>query len=74
MRLRPWWSALRAASVTVQERTMAPPGLSTWARAQRTLQPYEAWLTFQAWLDRDDPPMAFSVARNLALASAIPAC
>ena len=46
--------------------------MSVWARAQRTLQPHEAWLTFKDWLDRDNPRMAFSVARNLALASAIP--
>ena len=52
--------------------TMAPPGLSTWARAQRTLQPYEGWLTFKDWIDRDNPRFAFSVARNLMLAATIP--
>jgi amidase len=55
------------------ERTLAPPGLSAWARAQRTLQPYEAWLTFKDWLERDNPRLAFSVARNLVLAAAISA-
>ena len=45
--------------------TMAPPGLSAWARAQRVLQPWEAWLTFRDWLDRRNPRMAYSVARNL---------
>ena len=44
---------------------MAPPGLSAWARAQRVLQPWEAWLTFRDWLDRRNPRMAYSVARNL---------
>ena len=57
---------------TVVEDIMAPPGLSTWARAQRTLQPYEGWLTFKDWLDRDNPAMAYSVARGLAQAAAIP--
>jgi len=43
-----------------------------WARAQRTLQPYEAWLTFKDWIDRDNPRFTFSVARNLIFGSAIP--
>jgi amidase len=57
----------------VREEAMSPPGLAAWARAQRTLQPYEAWLTFQEWIDRANPRFQFSVARNLALAPAIPA-
>lgn len=52
--------------------TMAPPGLSAWAKAQRTLQPWEGWLTFKDWLDKHNPRMAYSVARNLAMASMIP--
>src|SRR6185436_3308314 len=52
---------------------MAPPGLAAWARAQRTLQPYEAWQTFQAWIDRVNPRFQFSVARNLVLGGMIPA-
>jgi amidase len=56
----------------VREDLLAPPGLSVWSRAQRTLQPYEAWLTFRHWVDRHNPRLAFSVARNLALAGAIP--
>jgi amidase len=51
---------------------MAPPGLSMWSRAQRTLQPHEGWLTFKDWLDRVNPRLQWSVARNLTLASAIP--
>ena len=43
-----------------------------WARAQRTLQPWEAWLTFREWVDRDNPRMAFGVARGLIAASMIP--
>jgi len=56
----------------VREDLLAPPGLSVWSRAQRTLQPYEAWLTFKDWIDRHNPRLAFSVARNLTLASTIP--
>ena len=50
---------------------MAPQGLSVWARAQRTLQPVEAWNTFRAWVERDNPRMAFSVARGLIAGSQI---
>lgn len=56
-----------------REEAMAPPGLAAWARAQRTLQPWEAWQTFREWIDRCNPRFQFSVARNLALAAAIPA-
>ncbi len=51
---------------------MAPAGITQWGRTQRTLQPYEAWLTFKDWIDRDNPRFAFSVARNLLFASMIP--
>ncbi len=54
------------------EVTMAPQGLSVWARAQRTLQPHEAWLTFRDWLDERNPRLAFSVARALVMGSMIP--
>ena len=57
----------------IRQETMAPPGLSAWGRAQRTLQPYEAWLTFKDWIERDNPRMAFMVARGLILGSMIPA-
>jgi len=56
----------------VREDLLAPPGLSVWGRAQRTLQPWEAWLTFRDWVDRVNPRMAFGVARGLVAASAIP--
>jgi amidase len=55
------------------EETLAPQGLSVWARAQRTLQPYEAWETFREWIDRENPRFAFLVARNLVAGSMIPA-
>jgi amidase len=56
----------------VREDVIAPPGLSVWARAQRTLQPWEAWLTFREWLDRVNPRVAFGVARGLVIGSMIP--
>jgi amidase len=55
-----------------REELLAPQGLSVWARAQRTLQPVEAWQTFRPWLDRDNPRFAFSVARGLVMGSMIP--
>jgi amidase len=71
--LEPMVARLSALVGEVREEAMAPPGLAAWARAQRTLQPYEAWLTFQEWIDRTNPRFQFSVARNLALAPTIPA-
>ena len=70
--LQPMVRKLSALVKEVREDLLAPPGLSVWARAQRLLQPYEAWLTFRDWIDRENPRFAFSVARNLALASTIP--
>ena len=70
--LRPLVTRLAALVGDLREDVLAPPGLSTWSRAQRTLQPWEAWLTFKDWLDRGNPRLAFSVARNLALSSTIP--
>ena len=69
--LRPMIERLSKLVGSVEEEVMAPPGLSTWARAQRTLQPYEGWLTFKDWLNETNPAMAYSVARGLA-AAAIP--
>ncbi|MGH7388746.1 MAG: amidase [Candidatus Rokuibacteriota bacterium] len=69
--LQPMVRKLSALVKEVREDLLAPPGLSVWSRAQRTLQPSEAWLTFRDWIDRENPRLAFSVARNLAFASAI---
>ena len=69
--LQPMVHKLSALIGDAREDVLAPPGLSTWSRAQRTLQPYEAWLTFKDWLDRDNPRLAFNVARGLAQSSAI---
>jgi amidase len=70
--LQPLVRALTALTKEVREDLLAPPGLSAWARAQRTLQPWEAWQTFKPWIERDNPRLQYSVARNLALAAAIP--
>lgn len=70
--LQPMVKRLAALTGSSREEIMAPPGLSVWARAQRTLQPYEAWLTFRDWLDQRNPRFAFSVARALVTGSMIP--
>src|SRR5215469_666125 len=70
--LQPMVERLQALIGTTREEVMAPAGLTQWARAQRTLQPSEAWLTFKDWIERDNPRFAFSVARNLLLGSMIP--
>lgn len=49
---------------------LAPQGLSVWARAQRTIQPREAFETFKDWLDTN-PRMAFTVARGLIQGAAV---
>jgi len=53
------------------EAIMAPPGLTTWQQAQRTLQSSQSLQTFTPWLDRQNPRLAFNVARGLVLASLI---
>lgn len=69
--LQPMIKRLAALIGTVREEIMAPQGLSVWARAQRTLQPHEAWETFREWIERHNPRMAFNVARGLVLGSMI---
>jgi amidase len=71
--LRPMVDKLAHLIGSARDEIMAPPGLSVWARAQRTLQPVEAWQTFQAWVEHDNPRFAFSVARALVAASQVPA-
>jgi amidase len=56
----------------IRQEILAPMGLSVWGRAQRSLQPYEAWLTFKDWLDARNPRLAFSVARGLVMGAMIP--
>ena len=70
--LRPLVQQLGGLLGDAREEVMAPQGLSVWARAQRTLQPYEAWLTFKDWLDERNPRLAYSVARSLVVGAQIP--
>jgi amidase len=70
--LQPLVTKLSGLVRETREELLTPPGLSAWSRAQRTLQPAEAWQTFKDWLDRDNPRLQFSVARGLVLAAAIP--
>ena len=70
--LQPLVERLAALIGERHDAAMAPPGLAAWANAQRTLQPAEAWQTFKDWIDRANPRMQFSVARNLTLAAMIP--
>jgi amidase len=70
--LQPMVKRLAALVGASREEVMAPPGLSVWARAQRTLQPVEAYDTFKAWLDERNPRFAFSVAKALVMGSLVP--
>ena len=46
--LRPMVERLAALIGEMREEVMAPQGVSVWSRAQRTLQPVEAWTHFRA--------------------------
>lgn len=70
--LQPLLDRLKRLVPDWRDDLMAPQGLSVWGRAQRTLQPVEAWETFRAWVERDNPRFAFSVARGLVLGAATP--
>jgi len=63
--LNPMVKKLSALIGNFRDEVMAPQGLSVWGRAQRTLQPAEAWATFKDWVDRENPRLAFNVARGL---------
>ncbi|MBS0243190.1 MAG: amidase [Proteobacteria bacterium] len=71
--LQPMISRLARLIGASRNEIMAPQGLSVWARAQRTLQPAEAWETFRPWVEARNPRLAFVVARNLIAGSQIPA-
>jgi amidase len=70
--LQPMLERLTRLVGGAEDVVMAPPGLTTWYRAQRTLQPAEAWATFRDWVDKANPRSQFSVARNLVLGSMTP--
>lgn len=69
--LEPMVEKLAGLIGDVREEVMAPQGLSVWGRAQRTLQPAEAWATFKDWIDRVNPRLAFNVARGLLAGSMV---
>ncbi len=72
--LRPMVERLaEVLGTTPQDEIMAPQGLSVWARAQRCLQPVEAWETFRPWIEQHNPRMAFGVAAGLIAGSQISA-
>ncbi len=70
--LQPMVQRLGALIGNSREEIMAPQGLSVWARAQRSLQPVEAYATFKDWLDTGNPRFAFSVAKALVMGSMTP--
>jgi amidase len=70
--LQPMLDRLKRIIPDWREDILAPPGLAAWSRAQRTLQPVEAWETFRPWVERDNPRFAFNVARGLVLGAAMP--
>lgn len=70
--LQPVVQRLAAIVGNSREEIMAPQGLSVWARAQRSLQPVEAYATFKDWLDKGNPRFAFSVAKALVMGSMTP--
>jgi amidase len=63
--LEPMVKKLSALIGSFRDEIMAPQGLSVWGRAQRTLQAAEAWITFKDWIERENPRLAFNVARGL---------
>ena len=67
--LAPQVERLAALIGAREEATLAPQGISVWQRSQRVLQSSEAWKTFSPWFERDNPRLAFSVARGMVLAS-----
>ena len=62
---------LAGVSGTTLDTILAPPGLSVWARAQRTLQMPEALATFRAWIESANPRLSMRVARTLVTAEAV---
>lgn len=71
--LQPMVERLKKIVPDVREDLMAPQGLSVWSRAQRTLQPLEAWETFRPWIEKANPRMAFSVVAGLLNGAQMPA-
>ncbi len=55
----------------VADVAVASPGLSVWARAQRTLQTPEALATFRDWIERANPRLSMRAARMLVAAESV---
>ena len=64
-------TGLAALAGTTLDATLAPQGLSVWARAQRTLQIPEALATFRDWVESANPRLSMRVARTLVTAEAV---
>ena len=71
--LRDVRSRLAALVGAAADITVAPQGLSVWARAQRTLQIPEALATFRDWVERTNPRLTMRVARTLVTAEGVSA-
>ena len=69
--LREVRSRLAALAGSAADITVAPQGLSVWARAQRTLQMPEALATFRDWVERTNPRLTMRVARTLVAAEGV---
>lgn len=71
MALQPLVDRLKSISAGTETTLLAPQGLSVWGRAQRTIQPHEAWLSFKDWIERYNPPVAHTVSRGLMAGAAV---
>jgi len=72
--LRPVAARIGAALGGAETVSIAEPGeLEVWASQRNILQRAESWQTFRGWIDAVNPRFGYSVARNLANASAITA-
>ena len=71
--LQPLVARLASMASTSETTLLAPQGLSVWGKAQRTIQPHEAWATFKDWVERYNPPMAHTVSRGLMAGASVPA-
>lgn len=69
--LQPLVERLEGLSATTETTLLAPQGLSIWGKAQRTIQPHEAWATFKDWIERYNPPLAHTVSRGLMAGAAV---
>ncbi|MEM9355866.1 MAG: amidase [Pseudomonadota bacterium] len=56
-----------------REVTLAPDGITVWARAQRDIQLAEAWETFGDWVNAENPCFAYLVSRALQYGASVSA-